>query len=45
MCVLRGSLGKRLPRMPFPPLTKDSSFEYEAALDEHVGYVAVGLLE
>lgn len=22
--------------MPFPPATKESSFEYEAALDEHV---------
>lgn len=22
--------------MPFPPLTKDSVFEYEAALKEHV---------
>ncbi|KAL4803586.1 CENP-Q, a CENPA-CAD centromere complex subunit-domain-containing protein [Aspergillus unguis] len=29
------NLGKRLPRMPFPPLTKDSVFEYEAALNEH----------
>ncbi|GKZ74928.1 hypothetical protein AnigIFM63309_005396 [Aspergillus niger] len=29
------SLGKRLPRMPFPPVTKDSVFEYEAALKEH----------
>ncbi|KAL3469879.1 CENP-Q, a CENPA-CAD centromere complex subunit-domain-containing protein [Aspergillus californicus] len=29
------NLGKRLPRMPFPPFTKDSIFEYEAALDEH----------
>ncbi|KAL3462936.1 CENP-Q, a CENPA-CAD centromere complex subunit-domain-containing protein [Aspergillus heterothallicus] len=29
------NLGKRLPRMPFPPLTKDSVFEYEAALKEH----------
>ncbi|ODM16106.1 hypothetical protein SI65_08540 [Aspergillus cristatus] len=29
------NLGKRLPRMPFPPATKESSFEYEAALDEH----------
>lgn len=24
--------------MPFPPATKESSFEYEAALDEHVRY-------
>lgn len=30
------NLGKRLPRMPFPPATKGSSFEFEAALDEHV---------
>ncbi|KAE8352677.1 CENP-Q, a CENPA-CAD centromere complex subunit-domain-containing protein [Aspergillus coremiiformis] len=29
------NLGKRLPRMPFPPITKDSVFEYEAALKEH----------
>ncbi|KAL5340750.1 CENP-Q, a CENPA-CAD centromere complex subunit-domain-containing protein [Aspergillus crustosus] len=29
------NLGKRLPRMPFPPLTKDSVFEYESALREH----------
>ncbi|KAL4893080.1 CENP-Q, a CENPA-CAD centromere complex subunit-domain-containing protein [Aspergillus ambiguus] len=29
------NLGKRLPRMPFPPITKDSAFEYEAALKEH----------
>ncbi|KAL2832998.1 CENP-Q, a CENPA-CAD centromere complex subunit-domain-containing protein [Aspergillus cavernicola] len=29
------NLGKRLPRMPFPPLSKDSVFEYEAALNEH----------
>ncbi|KAL4876097.1 CENP-Q, a CENPA-CAD centromere complex subunit-domain-containing protein [Aspergillus karnatakaensis] len=29
------NLAKRLPRMPFPPLTKDSVFEYEAALKEH----------
>lgn len=36
------SLGKRLPRMPFPPATKESNFEYEAALDEHVrGFLVV----
>ncbi|PYH78014.1 hypothetical protein BO82DRAFT_169521 [Aspergillus uvarum CBS 121591] len=29
------NLGKRLPRMPFPPVAKDSVFEYEAALKEH----------
>ncbi|OJJ80520.1 uncharacterized protein ASPGLDRAFT_134461 [Aspergillus glaucus CBS 516.65] len=33
--VVVKNLGKRLPRMPFPPATKESSFEYEAALDEH----------
>lgn len=22
--------------MPFPPITKDSNFDYESALDEHV---------
>ncbi|KAJ6155342.1 hypothetical protein N7470_005908 [Penicillium chermesinum] len=30
------NLGKRLPRMPFPPITKDAHFDYESALDEHV---------
>ncbi|KAJ5569425.1 uncharacterized protein N7459_008855 [Penicillium hispanicum] len=30
------NLGRRLPRMPFPPITKDSNFDYESALDEHV---------
>ncbi|KAJ5444738.1 CENP-A-nucleosome distal centromere subunit CENP-Q [Penicillium daleae] len=29
------NLGRRLPRMPFPPITKDSNFDYESALDEH----------
>ncbi|EEP81534.1 conserved hypothetical protein [Uncinocarpus reesii 1704] len=29
------SLGKRLPRMPFPPGTKEISFNYEAALNEN----------
>ncbi|RAL17743.1 uncharacterized protein BO97DRAFT_402250 [Aspergillus homomorphus CBS 101889] len=29
------NLAKRLPRMPFPPIAKDSVFEYEAALKEH----------
>ncbi|KAJ5281254.1 CENP-A-nucleosome distal centromere subunit CENP-Q [Penicillium angulare] len=29
------NLSKRLPRMPFPPITKDSNFDYESALDEH----------
>ncbi|KAJ5973057.1 CENP-A-nucleosome distal centromere subunit CENP-Q [Penicillium vulpinum] len=29
------NLGKRLPRMPFPPITKDSHFDYESALNEH----------
>lgn len=35
--LLGNSLGRRLPRMPFPPITKDSSFDYETALNEHVG--------
>jgi kinetochore protein Fta7 len=30
------SLGRRLPRMPFPPVTKEVNFDYEAALNEHV---------
>ncbi|KAL2001087.1 hypothetical protein VTN02DRAFT_2254 [Thermoascus thermophilus] len=29
------NLGKRLPRMPFPPIAKDAKFDYEAALDEN----------
>ncbi|EPS28280.1 hypothetical protein POX_e07251 [Penicillium oxalicum] len=29
------NLSKRLPRMPFPPITKDSNFDYESAIDEH----------
>ncbi|CRL26235.1 unnamed protein product [Penicillium camemberti] len=29
------NLGKRLPRMPFPPITKESNFDYESALNEH----------
>ncbi|CAG8077863.1 unnamed protein product [Penicillium salamii] len=29
------NLNKRLPRMPFPPITKDSNFDYESALNEH----------
>ncbi|OQD75391.1 hypothetical protein PENDEC_c007G04163 [Penicillium decumbens] len=29
------NLGRRLPRMPFPPITKDSNFDYESALNEH----------
>ncbi|KAK1139519.1 hypothetical protein N8T08_000725 [Aspergillus melleus] len=33
--VVVKNLGKRLPRMPFPPISKDSVFEYEAALKEH----------
>lgn len=24
--------------MPFPPITKDSNFDYESALDEHVRF-------
>ncbi|KAJ6014104.1 CENP-A-nucleosome distal centromere subunit CENP-Q [Penicillium herquei] len=35
------NLGKRLPRMPFPPITKDSNFDYESALDEHVRHPSV----
>ncbi|KAJ5753417.1 uncharacterized protein N7511_007570 [Penicillium nucicola] len=31
------NLGKRLPRMPFPPATKESNFDYESALNEHRG--------
>ncbi|KAJ5407761.1 CENP-A-nucleosome distal centromere subunit CENP-Q [Penicillium cosmopolitanum] len=34
------NLGKRLPRMPFPPITKDSNFDYESALNEHRGLEA-----
>lgn len=30
------SLGRRLPRMPFPPVTKDTNFDYESLLHEHV---------
>ncbi|KAJ5645952.1 CENP-A-nucleosome distal centromere subunit CENP-Q [Penicillium lividum] len=29
------NLGKRLPRMPFPPITNSGNFDYESALDEH----------
>ncbi|OJJ47127.1 hypothetical protein ASPZODRAFT_132074 [Penicilliopsis zonata CBS 506.65] len=29
------NLGRRLTRIPFPPATKESNFEYETALDEH----------
>ncbi|KAJ5243363.1 uncharacterized protein N7469_001690 [Penicillium citrinum] len=29
------NLEKRLPRMPFPPITKDSNFDFESALNEH----------
>ncbi|PYH44224.1 uncharacterized protein BP01DRAFT_85207 [Aspergillus saccharolyticus JOP 1030-1] len=29
------NLAKRLPRMPFPPIARDTVFEYEAALKEH----------
>ncbi|KAJ5758557.1 CENP-A-nucleosome distal centromere subunit CENP-Q [Penicillium odoratum] len=31
----RLDLGKRLPRMPFPPITNSGNFDYESALDEH----------
>lgn len=30
------SLNRRLPRMPFPPMAKDASFDYESALNERV---------
>ncbi|EEH11557.1 conserved hypothetical protein [Histoplasma capsulatum G186AR] len=33
--AVRKNLGRRLPRMPFPPGTKDADFDYEAALDEN----------
>ncbi|WEW57163.1 hypothetical protein PRK78_002625 [Emydomyces testavorans] len=33
--AVRKNLGKRLPRMPFPPGTKAISFDYEAALNEN----------
>lgn len=33
---LVNSLGRRLPRMPFPPISKDANFDYESALDEQV---------
>ncbi|CRG88945.1 hypothetical protein PISL3812_05980 [Talaromyces islandicus] len=29
------TLERRLPRMPFPPMTKDATFDYEATLSEH----------
>ncbi|KAL1982144.1 hypothetical protein VTN96DRAFT_8319 [Rasamsonia emersonii] len=29
------NLGRRLPRMPFPPVTKDTNFDYESLLHEH----------
>ncbi|QKX59901.1 uncharacterized protein TRUGW13939_07043 [Talaromyces rugulosus] len=29
------TLERRLPRMPFPPMTKDATFDYEATLNEH----------
>ncbi|KAK2742814.1 hypothetical protein FQN57_005105 [Myotisia sp. PD_48] len=37
--TVRKNLSKRLPKMPFPPNTRDASFNYEAALNEN------GLLE
>ncbi|KKZ61307.1 hypothetical protein EMCG_04024 [[Emmonsia] crescens] len=33
--AVRRNLGRRLPRMPFPPGTKDADFDYEAALDDN----------
>ncbi|OQE31452.1 hypothetical protein PENSTE_c001G00047 [Penicillium steckii] len=29
------NLERRLPRMPFPPISKDSNFDFESALNEH----------
>ncbi|PGH12788.1 hypothetical protein AJ79_04012 [Helicocarpus griseus UAMH5409] len=33
--VVRKNLGRRLPRMPFPPGTKDADFDYEVALNDN----------
>ncbi|EEH23011.1 hypothetical protein PABG_05222 [Paracoccidioides brasiliensis Pb03] len=33
--AVRKNLGRRLPRMPFPPGTKDADFDYEAALEDN----------
>ncbi|KMP05392.1 hypothetical protein CIRG_05073 [Coccidioides immitis RMSCC 2394] len=33
--AVRKNLGKRLPRMPFPPGTKENSFNYESAFNEN----------
>ncbi|KAK2806622.1 hypothetical protein FQN51_006588 [Onygenales sp. PD_10] len=33
--AVRRNLGRRLPRMPFPPATKDADFDYETALEEN----------
>ncbi|OAX84288.1 hypothetical protein ACJ72_01353 [Emergomyces africanus] len=33
--AVRKNLGRRLPRMPFPPGTKDTDFDYEAGLDDN----------
>ncbi|OJD17224.1 hypothetical protein AJ78_02661 [Emergomyces pasteurianus Ep9510] len=33
--AVRKNLGRRLPRMPFPPGTKDADFDYEVALDDN----------
>ncbi|PGH23464.1 hypothetical protein AJ80_02418 [Polytolypa hystricis UAMH7299] len=35
VAAVRKNLGKRLPRMPFPPSTKDVDFDFEAALGEN----------
>ncbi|KAL1954049.1 hypothetical protein VTO42DRAFT_1783 [Malbranchea cinnamomea] len=35
LAAVRKNLGKRLPRMPFPPGTKDTSFDYEFILHEN----------
>lgn len=36
LVAVANSLGRRLPRMPFPPISKDANFDYESALDEQV---------
>ena len=38
------SLGRRLPRMPFPPGTKEVHFNYEALLDSNVGRTSLSTI-
>lgn len=38
-------LERRLPRMPFPPLTKDAGFDHESVLNEHVRLHTPGRLQ